>query len=184
MTRSIVLVGLPGSGKSSVGAALAARLGWPFVDLDREIERQAGQSVAELFRTGGESAFRQREASVTRQYVNAGAMVISPGGGWMCQPGLPALLRPTSRIIHLVVSPEEAVRRLAGGRRDRPLLADAADPVAAVRRLAEERAPHYAAADAVIDTDGRSVAEVVDAVLALEGVPGTRPAPPVAHFNE
>jgi shikimate kinase len=168
VTRQLVLVGLPGAGKSAVGRALADRLGWQFVDLDTEIEREAGCSVAELFATVGEPGFRQLERTMTERYRVTGETVISTGGGWMAQPGLPALLRPTSRIIHLIVSPEEAVRRMALGRLARPLLAEAVDPVAAVQALAQQRAAAYATADRAVETDGQTIDEVVAVILHHE----------------
>jgi shikimate kinase len=173
---NLVLVGLPGAGKTVVGRALAATLGWPFVDLDAEVERQSGRSIGALFSEGGEPAFRGWEASVTRQYVDADALVISTGGGWMAQPGLPALLRPRSRIIHLLVTPAESVRRMGEGRSGRPLVAAADDPLARVEQLAAERAAAYAAADLAIPTDGREVAAVVQAILHAVGI-----APPSLH---
>ncbi len=168
MSGLLVLVGLPGAGKSAVGEALAARLGWRFVDLDREIEAASGRRVSELFRDDGEGAFREFERRLTLEYRDSDATVLAPGGGWMVQPGLAALLRPTARIIHLIVSPMEAVRRMAGGRVDRPLLASASDPVAALDELAKLRAPAYDRADVAIDTEGQTVTEVVEAILRLD----------------
>jgi shikimate kinase len=173
VTRQLVLVGLPGAGKSAVGRALADRLGWQFVDLDTEIEREAGRSVAELFAAIGEPGFRQLERTMTERYRVTSETVISTGGGWMAQPGLPALLRPTSRIIHLIVSPEEAVRRMALGRLARPLLAEAVDPVAALQRLAQQRAAAYAMADRGVETDGQTIDEVVATIVDHEAaLPG------------
>jgi shikimate kinase len=165
--EQVVLVGLPGAGKSTVGAALADRIGWRFVDFDTEIERQTGKTVAELFAIDGEPSFRALEKEMTIQYRDTMRSVLSPGGGWIAQDGLRALLRPTSRIIHLIVSPDEAARRLGDRRQDRPLLAAAADPVARLRQLADDRALAYAAADRVVATDGRTVNEVVDQLAAL-----------------
>jgi shikimate kinase len=170
VTDQLVLVGLPGAGKSAVGRALAGRLGWRFVDLDTEIAARAGHSVSEIFATRGEQAFRALEREVTLEYRDSDMTVLSPGGGWMAQEGLPALLRPTARIIHLIVSPAEAVARMAAGRGERPLLADSPDPVAALDALANVRRPAYDRAHLAVDTSGRTIAEVVDAVLRLEPV--------------
>ncbi|MCU0648404.1 MAG: shikimate kinase [Gemmatimonadaceae bacterium] len=170
MTEQLVLVGLPGAGKSAVGRALAGRLGWRFVDLDEAIALRAGRSVSEIFATGGEPAFRKLEREMTLEYRDSDTTVLAPGGGWMAQEGLPALLRPTARIIHLIVSPAEAVARMAAGRGERPLLAEASDPVATLDALANVRRPAYDRAHLAVDTSGRTIAEVVDAVLHLEPV--------------
>ncbi len=176
MSPNLVLVGLPGAGKSAVGRSLAERLGWRFVDLDAAIVAAAGRPIPDLFAAGGEPAFRAVERLVTEQYRDADATVISTGGGWMAQEGLPALLRPRSRIIHLAVTPAEAVRRMGSEAAGRPLLAQDGDPLRAVDRLARERAAAYAAADLVVQTDGRTVAAVVEAILEAVGI-----APPLAR---
>lgn len=152
----VVLVGMMCSGKSAVGAALARRLGWAHVDLDREIERAAGCSVREIFAAEGEAAFRRREAEATARIAGRAGIVLSPGGGWMTNPALLESLGPGTLCVWLQVSPEEAVRRAAAAPGERPLLAGP-DPLAAVRRLLAEREPSYARAHLVLPTDGRSV---------------------------
>jgi shikimate kinase len=151
----IVLVGMMCSGKSAVGAALARRLGWAHLDLDREIERAAGRSVREIFAADGEAAFRRMEAEATRRLAGRTRVVLSPGGGWMTNPALLDSLGRGTLCAWLQVSPEEAVRRSAAAAGERPLLAGA-DPLAAVRRLLAEREGFYARAHLAVATDGRS----------------------------
>jgi shikimate kinase len=152
----IVLVGMMCSGKSAVGAALAERLGWAHVDLDREIEREAGCPVREIFAAEGEAAFRRMEAEATGRIARTTRVVLSPGGGWITNPDLLDALGPGTLCVWLQVSPEEAVRRSAAAPGERPLLAGP-DPLGAVRRLLAEREPFYARAHLVLPTDGRSV---------------------------
>ncbi|HEX6911485.1 MAG TPA: shikimate kinase [Longimicrobium sp.] len=154
----IVLVGMMCSGKSAVGAALAERLGWAHVDLDREIERAAGRSVREIFAAEGEGAFRAREAEATRRIARRTRVVLSPGGGWITNPALLDALGPGTFCVWLQVSPEEAVRRSAAAPGERPLLAGP-DPLGAVRRLLAERERFYARAHLALPTDGRSVGD-------------------------
>src|SRR5687767_1646822 len=138
----IVLIGLPGAGKSTIGRSVADRLGRPFLDFDTEIERREGLSVARIFAERGEPAFRTLEVALTRELVAAPPMVLAPGGGWVTNPGVIDLLRPPARIVHLRVSPTEAVRRLSRARIVRPLLLGP-DPQAVMHDLWDRRAGLY-----------------------------------------
>lgn len=162
----VALVGLPGAGKSTVGALAAAQLGRCFVDLDREIERRAGASVAELFARDGERAFRAYELEVTRVLAAGPPLVLAPGGGWMMVPGARALLGGEGRIIYLRVTPETALRRMGCGVANRPLLAGP-HPLAVLRGLLAEREPVYLTADCVLDTEGVGVQQLARAVAEL-----------------
>ncbi len=162
----LVLVGLPGAGKSTVGARLATRLGVPFVDLDQEIERVAGRSVGEIFARDGEGAFRALERETTRRLAHAPSGVISPGGGWITQPDVVALLRPPARIVHLQVSPATALARMGNEVGLRPLL-KGSDPLARLTLLAQERGAAYATADAVLDAETLTLQELVSKAAAL-----------------
>ena len=154
-----VLIGLPGSGKTTVGPLLAGSLGWRFIDIDTEIERSAGRTVAEMFRTDGETAFRAMESRLTAELSSHADTVLAPGGGWAAQPGALAALPAGTALIWLRVTPEEAIRRLGGSPLDRPLLAGD-NPLATMRRLDRQRNEYYSRADLVVDVDGRSAADI------------------------
>jgi shikimate kinase len=158
----LVLVGLPGSGKTTVGKAVAERLERPFLDFDAEIEREEGRTIPEIFRDRGESNFRGLEAALTRQVADLPPMVISPGGGWITQPATVSVLRPTSRLIYLTVRPETAIQRL-GGAGNRPLLAGP-DPLARLRALHEKRARSYETADVIIDTEAAGLPALIEMI--------------------
>ena len=162
----LILVGLPGAGKTTVGQLVAERLGSPFVDLDAEIERMEGRSIEAIFAEHGEARFRELELRSTEAVANRGNLVLAPGGGWVTQPGLLALLRPPGRIIHLDVTPATALARMGSTVRARPLLATA-EPLAVLERLLEARGPAYAAADAVLDTETLDLQELVAQLAAL-----------------
>jgi shikimate kinase len=150
--RRIALVGLSGAGKSTVGPIVAERLGWRFIDFDDEIVRRTAMSVAELFQRDGETAFRAMEARLTVELSSLSEIVLAPGGGWAAQPESWAALPADTASVWLRVSPDEAIRRLAGSPVARPLLAGD-DPTGALRALAERRNEHYARADLVMDVD-------------------------------
>jgi shikimate kinase len=163
--RRIVLVGLPGSGKSTIGPLLAARLGWVFLDFDEEIVRRSGLSVARLFQEKGETAFRAMEAELTAELSSRTNVVLAPGGGWVAQPGLLESLSQDSAVVWLRVTPAEAIRRLGGSPVERPLLTGA-DPLGAIEALQQQRQHRYARADLTLDVDDRDAAEIVDSISA------------------
>ncbi len=172
----LILVGLPGAGKTTVGAAVAERLGRTFLDFDREIERRAGMTIGDIFGQQGEHAFREREREITDELAKLGNMVLSPGGGWIAVPEVVALLRPPGRIIYLKVRPETALARLGPERAARPLL-NRPDPLGELKRLHEQRHALYEQADHAVDTDRLTIQEVTDKVVALAGPP-TAPSRP------
>lgn len=167
----VVLVGLPGSGKTTVGRLAAERLGRPFLDFDAELERRTGTSIPEIFARRGEPAFRQLELALTREVAGSGGMILAPGGGWAMVPGAVALLRPPARMIYLRVSPAVALRRMGATQADRPLLR-AADPLAELHRLLERRAGTYALADLEVDTEAIDIQGVVNIVARLASTHG------------
>ncbi len=162
----LVLVGLPGAGKSTIGRLLAKTMGRPFLDFDVEIERRTGKTVARLFVEEGEAAFRAREVALTRELAAAPPMVLAPGGGWITNPEVVALVRPPGRIIHLRISPEAAVRRLTRARVVRPLLRSD-DPQAVMQGLWAKRAHLYSQADLELDVEVVDSQQVVDNIVAL-----------------
>lgn len=152
MIAHVILVGLPGAGKSSVGRLVASRLGRRFLDFDDELERRAGMTIGEIFRAHGETYFRRLELSLTQELARSDSAILAPGGGWVMVPGALALLRPPARMIYLRVAPEVAILRMGAGRTKRPLLEDP-EPVEVLRRLAQQREPAYRQADYAIDTN-------------------------------
>ena len=160
-----MLVGLMGSGKSTVGMLLSERWRVPFVDLDAEIERTAGLSIAEIFELEGESGFRAREAEATRAVVASGSMVIAAGGGWMASPETRAAW-PDAIRVWLRVSPREAARRLAMHEVPRPLLANGL-PEKVLQELLDRRLPAYRLSTYTVDTSNRTAARVAEAVAAV-----------------
>lgn len=165
-TISIVLLGLPGVGKTTTGAAVARRLGWPFLDFDQEIERRTGMTIARLFAERGEAHFRALEAALTDEVAGRPGLVLAPGGGWAVQPGLMDRLRPVARLVYLRASPAVVAARMGARRATRPLLRDG-DPVAALERLLLTRGPAYARADSVVDTELLDREQVIRTVTAL-----------------
>lgn len=161
-----MLVGLPGSGKSTVGPLLAQALGTAFIDLDLEIERRERMPIPEIFASRGEGEFRAMERSITQELAGRSAMVIAPGGGWMADAANVALLRPPARIIHLKVSVPTALARLGTGINRRPLLAGPAGGTR-LKELAAARMPLYGRADSEIDTENLTPQEVTEFGLRL-----------------
>lgn len=162
----VILVGLPGAGKSFFGRAVSKVVNREFLDFDREIERRTGKSVAGIFAHEGEAAFRARELALTRELSAAPAMLISPGGGWVTIPGVMDLVRPPSRIIHLRISTEAALDRLSRSRVVRPLV-KMDDPRAAIEQIWADRAELYGLADEVIDVESVDSQQVIQIVASL-----------------
>jgi shikimate kinase len=153
-----------GVGKSTVGARLAARLDRNFLDTDREVERVAGRSVAEIFETAGEARFRALEAEAI-EAASTDAAVVALGGGAIAQPGAIGRLRERGRIVFLMAEPEVLNDRI-GNPASRPLLVgvDRAPQIEKQARLLAERLPFYQQAEIRIDARG-TTREVVDRIL-------------------
>ncbi len=158
------LVGLPGSGKSAIGKEAARRLGVPFADCDRVIERELGCTIVELFERQGEAAFREREAKTLAALVDAGPSVIATGGGAVLRADNRELLRTRTVCVFLHAGHDLLWKRLRRDQR-RPLL-QVADPEARLRELSDEREPLYReAAHIVVETEGLPFARLVDEVV-------------------
>jgi shikimate kinase len=160
---NIILVGLPGSGKTSVGRAAARLLNRPFVDFDTEIEHREHASVGQIFERKGEAYFRSLEAALTRELAASSGTVVSTGGGWVTNPDSMALLHSTGRMIYLRATPGTALARMAGGRGRRPLL-QGPDPAGRMAALYEARRELYETADLVVDTEVIAKPEVIERV--------------------
>ena len=163
---NLILVGIPGSGKSTVGRAVAAALGRNFVDFDAEIARREGTSVAEIFAAKGEATFRALERTITEEFRGTGNHVLAPGGGWVANPGCLEALRPPGIVIYLAVEPARALKRMAAEASVRPLLRHP-DPLAELGRLLADRKETYLLADHTVRVDFKSADEVVADIVAL-----------------
>lgn len=160
----MVLVGLPGSGKSTVGRLVADRLGAPFVDVDAMIERREGRPIAAIFGQQGEQAFREMERRAMQTALAGDAAVLAPGGGWAAEPGALDEARASALVIYLRARAETATRRAEPGNRPLLMEGDAGDRM---RDLLQQREGAYLAADATVDTDNRSVDAVAEEVVRL-----------------
>ena len=168
--KNVVLTGFMGTGKSTVGRALALELGYEFIDTDEMIVERYG-SIAQIFEQGGEDAFRQHECTTAVELAGRSGCVISTGGRFMLDPQNSAALFPTSDVFALVAEPEEIVRRvLNDGIASRPLLAGASDPEQHIKDLMEQRRAGYAKF-ATVSTDGRSPDDIAAEILARRRKP-------------
>jgi shikimate kinase len=165
--RSVALVGMPGSGKSSIGRRLAPRIGLPFVDADAEIEKAAGMPIPEIFAKHGEPYFRDGEARVIARLLDDGPSVIATGGGALVNLGTRELIRNRAIAVWLRAEIPVLMRRVRR-KSDRPLL-KGDDPEATLQLLLKEREPIYAAADIiVISREGPHDAVVEEILTELQ----------------
>ena len=156
--RHVLLVGLPGSGKTTVGRLAAQQLSAGFVDFDQVLVRKHGMPIAQIFGLHGEQKFREMEMAVAEHALAGPPSVLAPGGGWLVQPGHYEKAREVDPfIIYLKVLPSVAASR-AGGDGTRPLLVGD-DPIARMRQLTTEREPVYQRADVTIMNDSPKTAE-------------------------
>jgi shikimate kinase len=146
--RSVVLVGMMGAGKSTIGRRLSVRLGLPFFDADAEIEAAAGMSIPDIFESRGEADFRDGEVRVIARLLDGGPAVIATGGGAVMRQETRDRIRDKAVSIWLKVDTDVIMRRVKR-RSDRPLL-QTADPEATVERLITEREPVYRQADVMV----------------------------------
>jgi shikimate kinase len=166
--RSIVLVGMMGSGKSSIGRRVALRLGIPFVDADAEIEKAAGMTIADIFSVRGEAEFRSGEARVIVRLLESGPQVLSTGGGAFMNRNTRAAIAAKGISIWLNAEFEVLMKRIKR-RNERPLL-KTDDPGATLRTLMQERYPIYALADLTVQSREVSHDRIVDEIVgALAG---------------
>ncbi len=178
----LVLVGLPGSGKTTVGRQLARRLGLPFVDSDHALERHVGCSIREYFEREGEERFRDLESEVLDELSQTHTGVLSTGGGSVLRAINRERLRARGQVFYLRASPEEVYRRLRHDQ-NRPLL-QVADPMHRLRELFTLRDPLYRqTAHHVVEVRRPSVNGLVNKILS-HLPPSQKPAPvPTVHEN-
>ncbi len=168
----VFLVGISGAGKSSVGAALARRLGWQVIDTDAEVVRRAGMPIHQIFEDRGEPGFRDLEREVVHAACSNPRRIVALGGGAFSDAGTRAKLLESGLVVWLRIDEAAAAARLEPSlvRQPRPLLGD--DVAARLRELSEARRAGYKQAHVHIDTDGHTVDEVTSEVLrTLSPVP-------------
>ena len=161
--RSVVLVGMMGAGKSTIGRRLSARLALPFLDADAEIEAAAGMSIPDIFESRGEADFRDGEVRVIARLLESGPAVIATGGGAVMRQETRDRIRAKAVSIWLKVDTDVIMRRVKR-RSDRPLL-QTADPEATVERLIREREPIYGQADVTVWSRDVPHEKIVDECL-------------------
>ena len=161
--RRIVLTGFMGSGKSTVGPLLAARLGWTFLDADQVIEAEAGCTIAQLFARHGEARFRDIEHAAIARLASTDALILALGGGAIERAETRDLLltAPGTLLVHLEVALETTLARCAGTEHTRPILADRANLASRYAR----RLPLYRTAHVSLIVDALTPLEVVDAIV-------------------
>jgi shikimate kinase len=161
---NIILTGFMGTGKSTVGKRLAKRLGWAFVDVDREIEERAGMPIARIFSERGEPVFRRLERRAISRVAKGTEQVIATGGGAFMNPESRAKLRAAGPVICLTAKPQVILARVGKRAETRPLLGGPTSPLARIRTLLARRAAAYAEADLTVDTSTLSIDEVVERI--------------------
>jgi len=149
--RSVVLVGMMGVGKSSIGRRLATRLGIPFVDADAEIEKAAGMSISDIFARDGEAYFRSGEARVIARLLDSGPQVLATGGGAFMNEATRAAIKTKGVSIWLSAEFDVLMRRIAKRKNERPML-QTDDPEETLRQLIAVRDPVYALADLTVQS--------------------------------
>lgn len=170
MGQHIVLVGLPGAGKSTVGRLVSEILPAPLVDVDQVLARQVGRPVDQIFGMMGETVFRQLERDAVVAALDGEPSVIVPGGGWAAQPGQIETAMRVSLIIYMKCTARTAARR-SDRSEARPLLTGP-DPVDRMVQLLQEREPFYRLAHHEVSTGTRAVEEVAKEVVELARVHG------------
>ncbi len=168
MKKNIVLVGFMGTGKTSVGKALARRLNRPVVDVDHTIEENEKRKISEIFEKEGEARFRELEKEAIRILSQREGIIITTGGGAVIEPENRERLENSGWTVALMATPETIYQRVKDSRH-RPLLENK-DRLAEIKILLETRKPFYEKSDFQFETDGKNAAQVAEAILeALKG---------------
>ncbi|MFB5266294.1 shikimate kinase [Paenibacillus enshidis] len=161
--RNLILIGMMGTGKSTVGTLLAAKLGYRMVDLDAELERREGRTIPDIFANEGEAYFRDAETAVLHKVLEDSGQVIATGGGAVLKEGNCRAMFHNGYVVALSARAESIVERVSLSA-DRPLLAG--DVEGRVRKIMEERKDAYSFAHVTIDTTGVDAGEVAELILA------------------
>ena len=165
MKRHIVLVGLPGAGKTTIGQLVAEQLQAAFVDIDAILTRKEGKPITMIFAEKGEAAFRDLErAEMTTALASATPAVIAPGGGWASQPGAIEAAQPTGWLVYLKTRPSPRAR---APRRKETARCYLVTIRSCRRELLKEREPFYKRAEATVETDKKTPAQVTAEVVRL-----------------
>ena len=168
MKKNIVLIGFMGTGKTSVGKALAKKLGRPVIDIDRIIEEKEKRKIGDIFKKDGEARFRAIEKEAILSQAGKEGAVITTGGGAVLDPANVEALRTNGCLVALLASSETIYERVRNAKH-RPLL-NGKDMRAEISRLLEIREPHYRRAEYQFETDGLTADQVADMILeALKG---------------
>jgi len=172
--RHLVLLGLPGAGKSTIGPLVARALGREFVDLDAAIEAREGRTVLEIFASAGEAAFRHAERALTAELLapERPPLVLAPGGGWIEDLANRERLGEAAAAVYLRVSVAVALARMGGAVTSRPLLAGA-DPAVKLDELLRRRGPFYLQAEYTLSSDSMTPEAAASSIVALAS--GSRP---------
>lgn len=166
--RHIVLVGLPGAGKTTVGKAVAEKLACPFVDVDAIIVRKTQMPVERFFAEFGEQKFRAVEKEAVAEALGHDAAVVVPGGGWAAQAGNLDAVGANALVVYLKCMATTAAKRLQGAGEVRPLMSGGdGDPYEKMRNLLKEREAFYNRADAEVKTDMKTAPQVAEDVVLL-----------------
>ncbi len=165
MKKHLVLVGLPGAGKSTVGRLVAERLQTTFVDIDSVLIRKEGKPITMIFAEKGEQAFREMERKEVTHALEQEPAVIVPGGGWAAQPGALDGARAHGYVIYLKARAELAASRAAPSGTRPVLMGD--DPVVEMRELFTAREPFYKSANATVQTEAKTPDQVAAEVVRL-----------------
>jgi len=163
--KHLVLVGLPGAGKSTVGRLVAERLQTTFVDIDSILLRKEGKPITMIFAEKGEPAFREMERKEVADALGHEPAVIVPGGGWAAQPGTLDDAKPRGYVIYLKARAELAAGRAAPSGTRPVLMGD--DPVVEMRELFKTREPYYAQADATVQTEAKTPEQLAAEIVRL-----------------